>query len=217
MARGVGSRIRLAIVFSTCGMAIASVVLMISREFDGSSSTPSSSPLVERTVVSTPEIVRSPKPPPPPKKRVLKLVYVETIWNEATMYTKECDGGSWDRTTSSNNFDSRYPKELKTLRHTIENEGAICAPPWKHKKYKDDLIEINGRTIQRHRVRFPWVDPPGHTRIPCDRVPYRDKWGNLLPQRNYWDIFVHMPKRQARLWGHPMMPIEIYRWEWREE
>jgi hypothetical protein len=201
-------------------MALSLAALAFSLAFRRweSSAKSTTIPTEQSAPFDAPLILEEEAPHDPPKRRVLKLVYLHTILNEATMYTKECDGGSWDRTTSSNNFDNRYPKELKTLRHTIETQGAICAVPYHSKFLKDELIELpDGTTIQRHRVRFPWIDPPGHTRIPCDRVAYRDRWGNLVPQRNRFDIFVHMPKKQAKKWGHPFQPIEIYRYEWSEE
>jgi len=145
----------------------------------------------------------------------LRLVLVGQLTDrETTMYTKYDDGGDWDRKTSSNNFDGDYPDKFKSLTWANENRGAICAVPWRYRKFKEDLIKLpDGTTIQRYALNFPWVDAPDVRRIPCDRVPYRDKWGNLVPQRERFDMYVHMPKKQAFKWGHPVAPILVYEWK----
>jgi hypothetical protein len=154
----------------------------------------------------------------PEKERVLKLVYKHTIVNEASMYTPECDGGLWDRKTSSANFGSEYPKELKTLRHIIEGHVPIAAVPWHYRHLKEELVTLeDGTRIQAHRIRCPWVDHPGVYRIPLDRVNFRDRWGNPAKQRYRFDLFMLMPKKQAKKWGVPTVPIEVYKWEWVEE
>jgi len=180
-------------------------------EVSPSSTQEAPAPLPEKTPLPLPE------PQEVEKRYEWRAVYRGLIVNEATMYTKDCDGGNYDRVTASNNFGSNYPAKYKTLRWTIENYGMICAVPWKHKWLKDRLVKHpDGMMLQQYRIRFPWIDPPGTLRVPCDRVPYRDKYGNLLPQRNYYDIFVHMPRSQAKKWGHPEVSIEVYEMKWVE-
>lgn len=207
-------------IFLAICLSIAWVVLMVV----GYRRCKQSSTQAEASRSFTPE-APAPLPPtnlqPPPAKQKPKKryawrpVYRGLLVNEATMYTKDCDGGNWNRPTASNNFGSSYPKKYKTLRWTIDNQGLICAVPWKHRWLKERLVRHpDGTMLQQYRVRFPWIDPPGTMRVPCDRVPYRDKHGRLLPQRDRYDIFVHMPRSQARKWGHPEVPIEVYSMEW---
>ncbi len=137
---------------------------------------------------------------------------------EVSTYTPKGDGGVLKRPTAALNFgpgglreNLGYPREYRTLEYINANQISICAIPYWAKWIHESLREYSGGAFfHRYRVRFPWYDPVGHFRIPVDRVPYRGKWRNPLPQRNRFDMFMYMPEKQARRHGVPLMPVEVF-------
>lgn len=147
-----------------------------------------------------------------------RLVQGWPQWWDVSTYTPDSDGGKPTRATAAVNFgrggarqNLRYPERFRTLQYTIENGVSIVAVPYRVRWIHETLREYtDGSWFHRYRVRFPWYDPVGHLRIPIDRVPYKDAYGNLLKQRNRFDMFMHMPGKQARRHGVPLMPVEVF-------
>ena len=137
---------------------------------------------------------------------------------KVSTYTPEDDGGLLTRTTGAINFGKGglrenldYPARYRTLQYINDHRISICAIPLWAKWVHETLREYSkGVWFHRYRVRFPWYDPVDHLRVPCDRVMYRDRHGNLVKQRDRFDMFMCMPSKQAVEHGVPNMPVEIW-------
>jgi len=166
--------------------------------------------------------VEAPEPPALVfTKKVLRPFYLKTIYVDVSTYTPDSDSGKPDRPTSGRTLretSRTYPRQYTTLKYIIEHRKPIIAVPWRDKYLHTDLIDHgNGVMFHQYRLRSPWYDAPGVYRVPCDRVPYRDGAGNLLKQRDRFDLFMHMPAKQAVRHGVPFMPLEIFEMRWTSE
>ena len=170
---------------------------------------PVKAPRIDRPVPAAPKA-----PEPEIVQQAPRLVLAATWYVDVSTYTPDADGGKATRPTAAATLrsrDRRYPREFTTLEYIIDNQIPIVAVPWKYRHLHEALVERpDGSAFHRYRLRFPWYDAPGVLRIPCDRVPYRGRDGRPLPQRDRFDMFMHMPGRQAMKHGVPLMPVEIY-------
>jgi hypothetical protein len=144
---------------------------------------------------------------------------VNSYFRDVSVYTPSCDGGSLDRKTSGNTLrgrERRYPVEQTTIRSIYDLELATIAIPWhERKRLHEELIEHpDGSMNHRWRLRVVGLDQKGVRRLPCDRVPRRDRDGNLLPQRRRFDAFMHVDQGLARRIGVNLMLVEEWEVGW---
>ena len=146
---------------------------------------------------------------------------VNVYWRNVSVYTAACDQGTLDRKTSGNTLRGRepdYPRDQCSIRPIYNQELPIIAIPWRDRHLHEELIRHpDGTMNHRWRIRVVGLDQVGVRRLPCDRVPYRDKAGNLLKQRDRFDAFMHIDRGMASRIGVNLLRVEEWRMGWYEE